>query len=83
MAVSAQRVSAGIAISVWVTISRRRFGEAVGEHAAPGAEEEDRQELQRRGDADGDAAAGELRISHISATICIQLPLSETIWPAK
>jgi hypothetical protein len=23
------------------------------------------------------------RISHISATICIQLPLSETSWPAK
>ena len=23
------------------------------------------------------------RISHISATVCIQLPLSETSWPAK
>ena len=35
--------------------------EAVGEQAAPGAEEQHRQELQRRGHADRDAAAGEAR----------------------
>ena len=33
--------------------------EAVGEQPAPGAEEEHRQELQRRGQADRDAAAGQ------------------------
>ena len=33
--------------------------EAVGEQAAPGAEEQHRQELQRGGQADGDAAVGE------------------------
>ncbi len=34
--------------------------EAVGEQPAPGAEEQDRQELQRRGQPDRDAAAGQL-----------------------
>ena len=33
--------------------------EAVGEQAAPGAEKQDRQELQRGGEPDGDAAAGQ------------------------
>ena len=56
---------------------------AVGEQAAPGAEQQHRQELQRGGEADRDAVPVSCTISHISATICIQLPEIETTWPAK
>ena len=69
--------------AIWVTIRRRRFGNAVGEQAAPGAEEQHRQELQGGGEADGEAESVRLRISQIAATFCIQLPESEITWPAK
>jgi hypothetical protein len=39
---------------------QRALGEPVGQHAAPRAEQQDREELQAGGHADGDAAAGEL-----------------------
>ena len=43
----------------WVTMSRERFGKRSASSAAPGAEQEQRQELQRRGQPDRDAAPGQ------------------------
>ena len=64
-------------------MSSRRLRQAVGEQAAPGAEEQDGQELQAGGEADRAPLPVSCTISHISATVCIQLPETETTWPAK
>ena len=58
--VSAHSVSAGSAIERLRDHEQLALAHAVGEHAAHRAEDEDRQELQRRGQADGGAGAGEL-----------------------
>ena len=82
-AVSAQSISAGTAIAVWLTISSRRFANrsAITPPQAP------KTRIGRNWSAEVTPTATPLpvssRISHISATICIQLPLSETIWPTK
>ena len=59
------------------------LGQAIGQQAAPGAEEQDRHELQPGREAHGGAAAGELDDEPHLGHVCIQLPETETIWPAK
>ena len=59
-AVSAQSAIAGSAMHACVIDQQPALVEPVGEHAAPGAEQQQRQELQAGGDADRRAAAGEL-----------------------
>ena len=81
--VSAKSVSAGSAISACVTMSTRRFGRrsAISPPQAP---------KSRMGTNCSPAVrptAAPLPVSwtmsHISATVCIQLPETETVWPAK
>ena len=83
VAVSAQSVSAGSTIAVCVTMSSRRFGK----RSATTPPQAPRTSTGRNCSAAVTPTATPLpvseRINHISATICIQLPLSETIWPAK
>ena len=59
VAVSPQSASAGSAISDWRRDQQRALRDAVGEQPAPGAEEEDRQELERGRHPDREAAAGQ------------------------
>jgi hypothetical protein len=80
---SAHKVSAGTAIRVWVVISSRRLGSRsasrpphtpannIGTNWSAAVSPTATLEFVRR------------RTSHISATICIQLPLSEVICPMK
>ncbi len=82
-AVSPQSASAGSAIAVWVTASSLRFGQ----RSARTPPQAPKTRIGKNCSAEVTPTAIPLpvssRISHISATICIQLPLSETIWPAK
>jgi hypothetical protein len=82
-AVSPQRASAGSAIRLWVTMSRDRLGR----RSASKPPQAPNSRTGRNWSAEVTPTARPLpvsdRTSHISATICIQLPLSETIWPAK
>ena len=80
---TAHSARAGSAISAWETISSERFGTRSASSATPGAEQEHRQELEGRGHPDRESAPGQRRINHISATTWVQLPLSDTSWPAK
>ena len=82
-AVSPHSASAGSAMSAWVTMSTRRLGRrsAISPPQAP---------KSRMGTNCSPAVkptAAPLPVSctmsHISATFCIQLPETETIWPAK
>ena len=57
--------------------------EAVGEHAGLGAEQQDRRELGGDVRPTATPLPVSCSTSHVSATICIQLPLSEITCPAK
>ena len=80
---SAKSVSAGIAISVCVSISSRRLSRrsASTPPSAPNSR------IGRNCSAAVMPTATPLPVrcttSHISATVCIQLPEMETIWPAN
>jgi hypothetical protein len=82
-AVRAQSVSAGIAMSACVIISRRRFGmrSASRPPHAPATR------IGRNWSAAARPTIVPLpvrrRMSQTSATVCIQLPASETTWPVK
>ena len=82
-AVIAHRIRAGRAMSVWVTISSERLGS----RSASRPPNAPKRRKGRNWSAEVTPTATPLpvreRISHISATICIQLPDSETSWPAK
>ena len=82
-AVTANRASAGSAMLSWVTISSRRF-ETRSASSPPHAP---KSRIGRNCSAETIPAATPLpvsaRISHISATIWVQLPLTEISWPAK
>ena len=79
----ANRVSAGTAISAWVTSSSLRLDieSATRPPQAPASS------IGRNWSAVVRPTAKALPVrvstSHISATICIQLPLIETSWPAN
>ena len=79
MAVRPQSASAGSAIAAWVTSSSERFGQ----RSASTPPQAPNRSTGRNCSAEVTPTATPLpvssRISHISATICIQLPLSETI----
>ena len=60
VAVSAHSVDRGHRHQRLRVLEQAQLRHAVGEQAAPGAEQQHRQELERGGDADGDARAGEL-----------------------
>ncbi len=83
VAVRPQSASAGRAIVACVTISSLRLGQ----RSASTPPQAPKRRIGRNWSADVTPTATPLpvssRISHISATICIQLPLSETICPAK
>ena len=57
---SPNSVSAGTAIDSCVIVSSVPLRHPVGEQAAPGAEQQDREELQAGGEPDRDAGAGQL-----------------------
>ena len=82
-AVTANRARAGIAISAWVSISRRRFEK----RSASRPPQAPKRRIGRNCSAVVIPTARPLpvseRTSQISATICIQLPDSETTCPAK
>ena len=82
-AVRPHSASAGAAIVAWVTMSSERFGQ----RSASTPPQAPNSRIGRNCSADVTPTATPLpvssRMSHISATICIQLPLRETIWPAK
>ena len=81
--VTPNRARAGIAISAWVTISRRRFGK----RSARRPPQAPKRRIGRNCRAVVIPTARPLpvseRTSQISATICIQLPERETTCPAK
>ncbi len=83
MAASANSVSAGSTIVAWVTISSPRLGT----RSASSPPQAPNSSTGRNCSAEVTPTATPLSVSrstsHISATICIQLPLSEMIWPAK
>ena len=80
---SAHNVSAGIAISACVIISSLRFEtrSASSPPHAPANSIGTNWSAAVRPTATLEFVS--FKTSHISATICIQLPLSETIWPMK
>ena len=82
-AVSTHRPNAGSAISVWVTISSRRLSmrSASSPPHAPANSIGTNCSAAVRPTAKLESVS--FRTSHISATTCIQLPLSETTWPMK
>jgi hypothetical protein len=79
----ASRASAGAAISAWVTISSRRLAK----RSASTPPQAPKRRIGRNCNAVVIPTATPLpvseRTSQTSATICIQLPESETICPAK
>jgi hypothetical protein len=83
VAVTASRPIAGIAISVWVMISSRRFDirSAIRPPQAPNSS------IGRNCSAVVRPTATplpvRLRISQIAATVCIQVPEREISWPVK
>lgn len=80
---SPHRSRAGTTIATWVTISTRRLSKRSASRP-PNAP-------NRRIGANWSAVVSptatplwvRVRINHVSATIWIQLPLSDTIWPTK
>ena len=83
MSVSANSASAGSAIAAWVAISSRRFGTRSATsppHAASPS-------IGANWSAAAIPTATPLCVSwstsHVSATVCSQVPLSETSWPRK
>jgi len=83
LAASAQSARAGTTIATWVTISSRRLSKRSASRPPKAP--------KRRIGVNCSAVVRptatplwvRLRISHVSATIWIQLPLSDTIWPTK
>jgi hypothetical protein len=82
-AVSAKSVSAGRAMSAWVTMSTRRLGRRSA--SSPPQAPKSRIGTNCRPAVRPTAAPLPVSwtMSHISATFCIQLPETETTWPAK
>jgi hypothetical protein len=83
LTVMPQRTRAGTAIRICVTISSLRLGR----RSARRPPKAPKRRNGRNWRADVTPTASPLpvsdRISHISATICIQLPVRETSWPVK
>ena len=81
--VSAKSVSAGSAMSAWVTMSTRRLGR----RSASSPPQAPKSRIGTNCSPAVRPTAAPLPVSwtmsHISATVCIQLPETETIWPAK
>ena len=82
-AVRPQRSSAGMAMSAWVTRSSRRFERRSASSPPQTAKSSIGRNWRAAVRPTAPALSVSVRISHISATICIQLPLSETSCPAK
>jgi len=83
LAVTASSTRAGAAISAWVTISSLRFGK----RSASTPPQAPKSRIGRNCSAVVRPTARPLPVSEstsqTSATICIQLPEIETIWPVK
>ena len=82
-AVSPHRVRAGITISAWVTMSSLRFETRSASRPPQVAKSSMGRNWRAAVVPTASALPVSVRISHISATICIQLPLSDTSCPAK
>ncbi len=83
LAASAHSTSAGTTMATWVTISSRRLSK----RSASSPPKAPKSRIGANCSAVVRPTATPLpvrvRISHVSATIWIQLPLSDTIWPTK
>ena len=83
VATSAHSVSAGSAISACVYWSRRRFGTRSASRPPQAPNSSIGRNCRAAVRPTQTPEPVSCTISHISATICIQLPVIETTWPAK
>ena len=81
--VSAKSASAGRAMSAWVTMSTRRFGRRSASRPPHAPKSRMGTNCSPAVRPTAAPLPVSCTISHISATVCIQLPETETIWPAK
>ena len=83
VAASAQRASAGSAIAAWVSIRMRRLGKRSASRPPNAPSTRIGANWRQAVMPTARPLPVSLSTSQVSATICIQLPLSDTTWPAK
>ncbi len=81
--VSASSASAGSAMPAWVAISSRRFGSRSASSPAQAPPSSIGANCRAAARPTATPLWVSCRTSHVSAIVCIHVPLSDTIWPPK